>query len=83
MIPRRGTKYTAKPEQMLDYWGRMLDVLPGAPLFPLERFADIITKLTSFLVSDPKYPGITERVDQLLAGCGKSSISYEFVHSGR
>jgi hypothetical protein len=66
VIPLRSTKYTAKPEQMLKYWGRMLDVLPEAPLFPLEHFADMLTKLTPFLVQDPKYPWITERIDQLL-----------------
>ena len=51
---------------MLEYWGRMLDLLPEAPLFPLENFANIITKLTPFLADDPKYPVITDRVDQLL-----------------
>lgn len=66
VIPLRGAKYAAKPEQMLDYWRRMLDILPEAPLFPLEHFADIVTKLTPFLVDDPRYPGITERVDELL-----------------
>jgi hypothetical protein len=66
VIPLRTANYTARPGQMLDYWKRMLDVLPEAPLFPLEHFADIITKLTPFLVNDPKYPAITERVDQLL-----------------
>lgn len=66
VIPLRNAKYTPKPEQMLDYWARMLDVLPKAPLFPLEHFADIITNLTPFLAEDPRYPRITERVDQLI-----------------
>ena len=66
VIPLRTPNYTAKPEQMLDYWKRMVKVLDEAPLFPLEHFADIITKLTHFLVNDPRYPAITERVDKLL-----------------
>jgi hypothetical protein len=66
VIPLRTAKYTAKPEQMLDYWRRLMDVLPEAPLFPLEHFADIITKMTPFLAKDPRYPKITKRVDLLL-----------------
>jgi hypothetical protein len=77
-IPVRGAKYEAKPEQMLDYWGRVLDVVPEAPLFPLEHFADIITKLTPFLVDDPRYPGITERVDELL-----EQRSSRFIAAGK
>ncbi len=66
IIPLRGPKYTNKPEEMLDYWERLLDAVAEAPLFPLEQFADIITKLTPHLVDDRRFAGITQRVDELL-----------------
>jgi hypothetical protein len=66
IIPLRSAKYTNKPEEMLDYWERLLDAVAEAPLFPLEQFADIITKLTPHLVDDRRFAGVTQRVDELL-----------------
>jgi len=66
IIPLRGAKYTAKPQEMLDYWAQLLDSVADAPLFPLEHFADIVTKLTPHLVNDLRFARITERLDELL-----------------
>jgi hypothetical protein len=60
------SKDSAHQEQMLDYWQRILDSAQTAPLFPLQRFADIVTKLTPFLAEHPRYTKITDRLDHLL-----------------
>ena len=67
----------AKPYEMIDYWQRLLDIVPDAPLFPLEDFADLVTKLTRFLADDPRYSQITDLVDQLLEARSKGFVAAE------
>jgi len=53
-------------DSAFSYWTRLLDQIPAAPLFPLEQFADVLTAITPMVGKSPKFPNLTDRVDQLL-----------------
>ena len=64
-IPGNST-HTERLNRMFDCLSRLLDLAAEAPLFPLEYFADYLTKLTPLVADEPRFLEITERVDQLL-----------------
>ena len=50
----------------LDWWKGMLVEAEKAPLFPIERFADLLTIFAPFEGEDPRYEEVTSRTDELL-----------------
>ncbi len=53
-------------ERAIDWWQRLIDLVDGAPLFPLERFADRITDLIFLIGDSPRYGNLSEQLDVLL-----------------
>jgi hypothetical protein len=51
----------------VEWWSKALDLLPRAPLFPLEQFADMLTIICEWAGDHPRYGELTGRVDEALA----------------
>lgn len=49
------------------YWLQAANLAEKSPLFPLERFADQMSKLAFMIGDDPRYGALIGRVDDLLA----------------
>lgn len=54
-------------EATLGHYFEVVEAVPDAPLYPLERFADRLTRITHLLGHHPRFRELTERVDDLLA----------------
>ncbi|MGH9439451.1 MAG: hypothetical protein ACRD22_16555, partial [Terriglobia bacterium] len=63
---RRGVTPGLNPRGMIGFWSRMLRLVPTAPLFPLESFADLLTLLTPHFAGDVAFERLTQRTDELL-----------------
>ena len=50
----------------MDWYVKLVDLLPEAKLFPVERFADCITRVCKYLNEHPMYEYIAEKTDQEL-----------------
>jgi hypothetical protein len=48
-------------------WFELISKVHDAPLFPLEEFADRLTKYSLFIGDHPRYDELAHRVDQLLS----------------
>ena len=53
--------------EALMYWARLAKLAVHAPLFPLERFADRLSKYARYIGSHSDYEPLTEAVDALVA----------------
>lgn len=51
----------------IKWWTQLIDIAKFAPLFPLERFADRLTKYTRFIGNNPGYDYLTQKTDVLLS----------------
>ena len=49
------------------YWNKLVALVPHAPLFPLEDFADNLAKYAEFIGTHPEYDPLVEKVDALVA----------------
>jgi hypothetical protein len=54
-------------ENGFKWWMKLTDVMEDAPLFPLEAFADRLTKFIHLFYDEPAYHELTRRVDALLS----------------
>jgi hypothetical protein len=54
-------------DETAELWSKALDLLPQAPLFPLEQFADMLTVICEWAGGHPRYNELTGRVDEALA----------------
>lgn len=53
-------------DKAFDTWLELADAVESAPLFPLERFADFITKSVPYLGDHPSFRELSHKVDALL-----------------
>lgn len=67
LIPEPGGSFEAYTDRVLDRYFDVVEAIPGAPMYPLGRFADRLTNLTHILKDSPRFRDLTERVDALLA----------------
>ena len=63
---RRGVAPFLNVDGMLGFWKKMLRLVPEAPLFPLEQFADLLTVLAPHFAGEEKFERLTDKVDSLL-----------------
>jgi hypothetical protein len=54
-------------ESPFAWWNELLDLVPAAPLFPLDRFADCLTVMCAYAHRLPGYSELTGRVDEALS----------------
>lgn len=62
---------------MFSFWKKMLRLVPNAPLFPLEQFADVLTILAPSFAGDLRFDQITQRTDVLLEKRSSSYVAAE------
>jgi hypothetical protein len=62
----RGTSPKLNPAGMVGFWTKMLRLVPSAPLFPLDSFADLLTLLAPHFAGDTAFEHLTQRTDELL-----------------
>jgi hypothetical protein len=48
-------------------WTRLVEIAKDAPLFPLERFSNRLTKYIQFLGNEPEYNYLSQQTDVLLS----------------
>ena len=63
---RASAEPNLSPGRMLAFWGEMLKLVPSAPLFPLEVFADILTVLAPHFAGNDHFERLTQETDKLL-----------------
>ena len=54
-------------QQAAKLWSKMLDLVNEAPIYPLERFADRVTKIIELLGDSSEFDTITNKLDGLLS----------------
>jgi hypothetical protein len=55
------------PQEAIKWWTELTLVVKGAPLFPLEGFADNLSKFITLFDMGPDYDHLTQQVDKLLS----------------
>jgi hypothetical protein len=53
--------------EAIKWWIQTIDIAKNAPLFPLERFADRLTRFTQLIGECPGYEYLTQQTDLLLS----------------
>lgn len=64
-------------EGAIEWWTHMINIAKDAPLFPLERFSDRLTKYTRFIGSCPGYDYLSQQTDILLSQRGGEARAAE------
>lgn len=60
---------------MAKYWSHMLDEVAHTPLFPVEAFADHLSKLLAKIGPQPELLPLTERVDEYVASRAGAAVA--------
>ncbi|MFD4327520.1 hypothetical protein ACFWQC_22995 [Nocardioides sp. NPDC058538] len=55
------------PEGAIDAYTRLVDILPDAPLFPVETLGKVLTMFTPVLVDIPGYDQVVDAIDARVA----------------
>jgi len=58
---------TFQVDAAIEWWAQIPELLPEAPLFPLERFADLLTVACESIDDNPHFDELTARVDESLS----------------
>ncbi|HEY5221742.1 MAG TPA: hypothetical protein VIJ18_01650 [Microbacteriaceae bacterium] len=61
--------------------GALLDVLPSAPLFPIEHTAELFDMLTLSLANHPEYVRLRDGLDEAVARAGGDASKAERAHA--
>ncbi|RJQ14878.1 hypothetical protein C4553_00255 [Candidatus Parcubacteria bacterium] len=59
--------YNRKIDEGLDWWLKLVDLIEQSPLFPLERFSDVLTVLIPLIGDHPKFEELKIKTDALIA----------------
>jgi hypothetical protein len=54
-------------DSALDDWLKLVEIVDGAPLFPLQEFADRLTAFVPFIGTHPRFQDLTAATDDALA----------------
>jgi len=58
--------YDRKVDEGLDWWIKLSSLIKETPLFPLERFSDVLIAMIDFVGDNPKYEQLNQTIDSLL-----------------
>jgi len=59
--------YQRNIDEGMEWWLRLASIIRETPLFPLERFSDLLTSIIDFVGDHPKFGELTSKIDKLLA----------------
>lgn len=74
---QKGVEPTIDWNEPFKWWNRLLSEVKNAPLFPLERFSDLLTILAPVIGDDPRYSSLTEKLDDLLGARSQGYVAAE------
>ena len=58
--------YDRKIDEGLDWWIKLTSLIKETPLFPLERFSDVLVAMIDFVGDNSKYEQLNQTIDSLL-----------------
>lgn len=58
--------YNRKVDDGLDWWIKLASLIQETPLFPLERFSDVLIGMIDYVGDNPKYEQLNQTIDLLL-----------------
>ena len=58
--------YDRKVDEGLDWWIKLSSLIKETPLFPLERFSDVLLAMIDFISDNPKFEQLNQTIDSLL-----------------
>ncbi len=58
--------YNRKVDDGLDWWIKLASLIQETPLFPLERFSDVLVGIIDYVGDNPKYEQLNQTIDSLL-----------------
>lgn len=64
-------------DELFDYWGKLVDAVINAPMFPLETFSDLLNMLVKTLGTDSRFQKLCEEVDDLLCKRTNGNVAAE------
>ncbi|MBZ4038273.1 hypothetical protein [Novilysobacter selenitireducens] len=64
-------------DQTFKWWAKLVTAAKAAPLYPIEDFADVLTKLAPLLGDDPRYTNLVARVEKVLQERSKGYVVAE------
>lgn len=67
LIYQKGEKPMLRIDEAFHCWNELVDIVDAAPLFPLEQFADVLSVMTPFIGTDPRFLELTTKVDEKLS----------------
>lgn len=74
---RKGVKPEVSLGEAFEWWERLLEEVNNSPLFPLDDFADLLTKMVEFVGEDERYLELTRKTDELLSKRSSGFIAAE------
>lgn len=58
--------YNRKIDEGLSWWLKLATLIKDTPLFPLERFSDVLVAMIECIGNNPKYEQLSHKIDVLL-----------------
>ncbi|MCX6779305.1 MAG: hypothetical protein NTU97_03685 [Candidatus Magasanikbacteria bacterium] len=58
--------YDRKIDEGLDWWIKLAALIKETPLFPLERFSDVLVAMIDYIGNNKKYEQLNQTIDELL-----------------
>lgn len=59
--------YQVNIDEGMEWWLRLASIIEETPLFPLERFCDILTVVIDYIGDHPKFGELVDKTNKLLA----------------
>lgn len=59
--------YQRNIDEGIEWWLKLASIIEETPLFPLERFADLLTGIIDLVGDHPKFSKLTDKTNKLLA----------------
>lgn len=78
-------------DEIFKWWERVISSAKKAPLFPVEDFADLLTKVAPYIGDDPRFSSLMRKLDKLLEERSKGYLiaeksrdrAFEFIKAGK
>lgn len=58
--------YNRNIDEGLNWWLKLATLIKDTPLFPLERFSDVLVAMIEYIGNNPKYEQLSQKIDVLL-----------------
>lgn len=73
----KGTSPQFEVDEIFKWWERVINSAKKAPLFPVEDFADLLTKVAPYIGDDQRFSSLMRKLDKLLEERSKGYLIAE------